>query len=385
MKIIFLETVQDYGGARISTVELAARLKQKHEVLILDTYGSCLPFVEAVKDKGVGLEIAMPRENAFIISASKSKLKNILNFIAFIPHWFRLRLKVLEVIKEFNADYVIVNNSKVLSLLLTLNKRKYKIGLFARGWFLPKQILPKDRFLYKLLVDKYICVAEATRQAIYASELASLENIFVVHNAINIDSLPTKIATLANSENVFKILHSGGFLQDKGIHVSIEIAKILKEKGFSFKLIITGLVYKGKVSQDYYNYILSLIERYSLEDCVVIIKDKSNVIDYFRLCDIVIHPSASEGLPRVIMEAMALKKPVIANAVGGVTDFILNNYTGFLTNFNNIDDYVRHIELLAKDKGIYKIISENAYELLIRSYDVDSQIESFIKVFNKKD
>ena len=51
-KIVFLEAVQDYGGARISAVELAERLSKKHKVTIIDFYGSCTPFLDNVTKRG---------------------------------------------------------------------------------------------------------------------------------------------------------------------------------------------------------------------------------------------------------------------------------------------------------------------------------------------
>lgn len=381
MRIVFLETVQNLGGARISTVELASRLAEKHEILILDTYGSCKPFVEFVAKKKLALAVAMPRLTPFMISGSASKFIRLYNLIRFIPHWFQLRLRVHKIIKNFNADLVIVNNSKVLSLLLFFINRQFKIMLFARGWFLPKQVKTKDGFLYKSLVDKFVCVSEATRQVIYASGLAPLENIYVVHNAIEPERLSKEVADIENSDGCVKILHAAGFLPDKGIHISIEIAKILKEKGFKFKLIITGLIYKGHASQTYYNHILKLIKDYELIDLVLIVVNNSNIVPYFRACDILIHPSATEGLPRVIMESMALKKPVIANAVGGVTDYILHNFTGFIANYNNVNDYVNYIELLSEDKILYDTIVDNSYELITSAFNEKMQVKSFDNLF----
>ena len=384
MKIVFLEMVQDFGGARISTVELAARLSTDHEVLILDTYGSCKPFVNTVNDKKINLSIAMPRQAPFIINGSANKLHNLVNLVKFFPHWIILRSKVQKIISEFDADQVIINNSKVLSLLFLFRNKNFKTILFARGWFLPKQINLKDYFLYKLLVDKYVCVAEATRQAIYAGKLAALENIYVVHNAINPDELPQAVAEIDNSDGSLKILHSGGFLPDKGIHISIEVAKVLKSKGVKFKLIITGLIYKGAASSNYYKHILNLIKVYALDDQVLIVENNPNVIPYFRACDILIHPSSTEGLPRVIMESMVLKKPVIANAVGGVTDYILHKFTGLITNFNSVDEYVNYIELLAKDKELYNFLTDNAFKLIKNSFNEDMQKDSFNNIFKTK-
>ena len=382
MKIVFLEAVQNYGGARISTVELAQRLAKYHEVYIADLYGSCKPFIEACRKKNIELRIIDKRDEPFIINATPTKFVVWKNIIQFIPHLFLINKKLNSLFDELKVDYVVVNSPKLLSFLI-IKKFKARVIYFARGWFLRRQISGLSRFLYKCLVDKYVCVSEATRQAAYGGDIAPLENLYVVHNAIDESELPEDVAIIPDAEGRFKILHSGGFLPEKGLHTSIEIARKLKEQGLSFKLIIAGIVYKGHISEKYYDEIKKLIKRYNLEKEVELVVGKSNIISYFRACDVLIHPSETEGLPRTVMEAMILKKPVIANAVGGVTDYILNGYTGYIPGYNCVDDYVSFICKLSADRMQYDYIASNAYSLVKKTFTVEEQIESMNRVFHE--
>lgn len=70
--ILFLEAVQNFGGARISTLELAKRLNGEYPVSIVDFYGSCFPFVRAASESGIKLEILDQRNDPYIINRSKS-------------------------------------------------------------------------------------------------------------------------------------------------------------------------------------------------------------------------------------------------------------------------------------------------------------------------
>ena len=107
--------------------------------------------------------------------------------------------------------------------------------------------------------------------------------------------------------------------------------------------------------------------------------DHNDVKEYFEWCDILVHPSDTEGLPRVVMEAMSMKKPVIANAVGGVTDYILDGFTGFLTNYNNVEEYVDIIKRLSSDPALYDEISNRAFDLIKTSFSPQNQIKAIIK------
>lgn len=383
-KIIFLEAVQDYGGARISTIELAERLSKKHKVTIIDFYGTCIPFLDNAKNRCIDLRIAEKRDHPYIINTSSYLLIKIINFILFVPHLIRIRKKVQRIIKEIQPDYIILNNSKVLSALIFFPDKKFKVLFFARGWFILSQISKLDKLFYKYIVDKFICVSNATKQALFCGGISSLENLYVVHNAISENSLTNEIAFIEKQPNTKIVLHAAGFLKDKGQLVSLEMAKLLKDRGINFKLILAGLVYKGGDSEIFYNKIVELIQLYKLNNVVEIVKNKPNVIAYFNACDILIHPSETEGLPRVIMEAMILKKPVVANAVGGVTDYVYNGFTGFLPHHNSVIEYANYVQQLIENEKLYEFIADNGYKLVKTSFTEENQLNSLDKVFDSQ-
>ena len=382
MKIVFLENVIDFGGARKSTIELASNLSINNDVYIVDVHGTCQPFVDACNIYKVKLEILLKQDNQVILANSRNIFARLIQYIKFFLVTTRARKKLKSVFEQISPDYVIINNTKVLPLLFN-NKSTFKVVLFARGWFLPQQINRRDRYLYRKLVDRYCCVSEATRHALIASGLATLTNTFVVHNSINLSKLqevePAEI--LSGPEDV-KILVSGGFLPSKGLHVAIEVAKALKEQSFPFKMIVTGIVYSSKTSKSYYANILKLIEDYNLENSIQLEVGKSSVLQYFKSADVFIHASDTEGLPRVIMEAMACRLPVVANAVGGVTDYVLNGYTGILTRHNNVEDYVNAINGLFKAPSFRNRLVDNAYQLIATCYHSDQQIDAFQKMLS---
>ena len=105
------------------------------------------------------------------------------------------------------------------------------------------------------------------------------------------------------------------------------------------------------------------------------------MISYFNACDILIHPSETEGLPRVIMEAMILRKPVVANAVGGVSDYILNGFTGFLPHHNCVKEYADYVQKLIENEKLYNFIADNGYNLVKTSFTEENQLKSLYKVF----
>lgn len=157
----------------------------------------------------------------------------------------------------------------------------------------------------------------------------------------------------------------------------------LKNKNIDFQIDIVGVVYQGKASQNYFESLQKKINDNNLEKNIFLHTNIKDMRPYFTNANILVHPTYTEGLPRVIMEAMSYSIPVIANPVGGVTDYILDGFTGFLPLYNNTDDFVEKILNLKEDVELYNYISHNAYELIERKFNNELQSRNFTKILNQ--
>jgi glycosyltransferase involved in cell wall biosynthesis/GT2 family glycosyltransferase len=72
-----------------------------------------------------------------------------------------------------------------------------------------------------------------------------------------------------------------------------------------------------------------------LQDCVLLPGFQKDVQQWLQACDIVVNPSLTEGMPNVVLEALALGLPVVATAVGAVPDMITNGESGILVPAGN--------------------------------------------------
>jgi glycosyltransferase involved in cell wall biosynthesis len=383
MNIIFLETVQIHGGARKSTVELAKRLQDGgHDVTIIDFWGTCDDFISDVSKNNIPFFILNKLNNPIVIFNSRNIIIILKNIFNFFFEWFRLRKKLANYVSRIKPDIVITNNIKTNSILR--RGGAYKIVYFARGWFAYNSLGILKKLLFKNHSDYFIGVSQSTRQAIFTGGLAPMSRIFVVPNAIDIEIIEQyRIQAKNTKKDQFVILHCGGFLSDKGHNLSLSLAKRLEESKIDFKMILMGSIYDSSVSINFYRFIENKIKSMNLEDRVFLITDHKNPYEVFKDCDLLIHPSNTEGLPRVIMESMAFGIPVIANPVGGVTDYILHNFTGFLANHNDVEDYFNYTMRLYQNKDLYLFITSNAKTLIKSNYSPINQRNEFEKVINK--
>ncbi|MDD2495798.1 MAG: glycosyltransferase family 4 protein [Tissierellia bacterium] len=380
MKIIFLEAVQDHGGARKSTIELANRLKKNGvNILFVDFYGTNNEFLSEIKKNNLKYKVLKKRYEPFILG-NKNKFIQLKNYIVFLIETIFLKSKLNGIIKDFKPNFVFVNGTKTLSILP--NNSSYKTVFFARGWFIKSQLSKIDIFLLKKKVDLFLAVSQSTRHALFCNQIMELENIYVVKNGIDLN--PINKVELDDNKSELILLHSGGFLPSKGHHISIEISKKLKESGIDHHLYLTGKIYKEAESMEYHDAILKLIEKHGLGNEIDIVVNKNNIQPYFEKADIFIHPSDTEGLPRVVMEAMANKCVVIANAVGGVTDYILDGYTGYITDFNDVDSYVSKIKHLINNTVEKNEVKERAFTLIEKCYTGDIQLKEITRILKKE-
>jgi len=368
----------------MSSVEFAARLGSTHEVKFFDTNASSEPFINSLIENQIEYSLLHEASSAFIINKYRWKLSNFLRYFIYIFKWNRTRRKVHAEMLQYQPEIVMVYDDRSLSYLSGFRSKKFKVLYYARGWYTPDQISVKMRIVMKTLVDILICVSESTRQALYSGGIGPLDSMHVIHNAIDKAKLSSSIEFLEGREADFKIILSGGFLPSKGHHVALEAALLLKERIDHFHLYLCGIIYPGHgdKSQKYYEELKQYVSINKLESHISFIVGKSDIISYMNYADIMFFPSSSEGLPRSVMEAMTLGKPVIANAVGGVTDLILDRYTGLITNYNDPEEYAEFAELLYRNTELYQEISKNASALIEKSYTEEMQIEKVEKIFN---
>jgi len=80
----------------------------------------------------------------------------------------------------------------------------------------------------------------------------------------------------------------------------------------------------------------------------------------FRTCSLYVLASRSEAMGRVLLEAMASKKPIVASDVDGVSRVIQNNHNGLLFETDNVDELATKMLQLLKDKKLADRLSEQA-------------------------
>ena len=118
----------------------------------------------------------------------------------------------------------------------------------------------------------------------------------------------------------------------KGVPLLLEAASSLKREGRAFSLSIIG---DGEMREE----VERLIENQGLEDCVRLagLASSDEVVEHLLASRAMVLPSFAEGLPVVIMEALALSRPVIVSAIAGTPELV-DHQCGWLVAAGSADE-----------------------------------------------
>jgi len=171
----------------------------------------------------------------------------------------------------------------------------------------------------------------------------------------------------------------GRLSEEKGILNFIEaIPKIIeKEKNLKFLIVGDGHLRENLEKQ---------IKSKHLKGKVKLVGWVSHdeLPDYLNELKLVVLPSYTEGLPNVILEAMACGTPVLANSVGSIPDLIINGKTGFLMEKNDPESIAENVIKSINNPDLLKI-SKKAYHTIRKNFSYENTIKLWKRVLENDD
>ncbi|MAZ90109.1 MAG: sugar transferase [Cellvibrionaceae bacterium] len=111
--------------------------------------------------------------------------------------------------------------------------------------------------------------------------------------------------------------------------------------------------------------------------------ERDNVPDLLKLMDVFVLPSIAEGVSNTLLEAMATALPVIATAVGGAPDIIVNGDNGFLVEVGASEQIAKKLTTCVEDQGIAREIGFNGRQTVERYYSWSVTIENYCRVYRE--
>ena len=193
-----------------------------------------------------------------------------------------------------------------------------------------------------------------------------IPNVSIVPNAVDIPEISFEY----NRKKIVTFLSVSVLEERKRVGLMLEAAKILKERGKHFKLMIAG---DGPEKDNIVEY----ISENSLDDVVEFLgvvkgeeKDKA-----FRNSDVFILASASDSFGIVVIEAMSYGKGIITTPVGISPQIVKNNTNGLLIEIDNLDSLVNAMDKYISSNLYNSNMIEENYRIIKDLYSWDSIVE----------
>ncbi|MCX5799986.1 MAG: glycosyltransferase family 4 protein [Candidatus Eisenbacteria bacterium] len=131
------------------------------------------------------------------------------------------------------------------------------------------------------------------------------------------------------------------------------------------------------------DHLARLAEKIGCADSIHFLGHVPGLASSLRNVDLFVLPSLTEGLPNVLLEALAAATPVIATAVGGVPEIVVNGETGILVSPGESGQLARAITELLSDPGLARAMGQAGQEAIRRSHSFEGQLRLLTEVYTK--
>ncbi len=382
VKILYLITQSELGGAQKYVLDLASGLKNDFRVIV------------GFGEQGESGELAKQLKQTDIPYYALPHLKRQ---ISLLNDLLALR-EIIKLIKKEEPNLIHLNSSKI-SILGSLaiwilkifprhsKKLKPKIIYTAHGWVFNEPLTKGKKIFYKYAEkltagakNKIICVSEADRQIALKTKISPAEKLVTIHNGLppiqflSRDQARRKLFSLISAKTLTSptppiLLGSiGNLYPNKGFACLIKAVKILNQTSSQkYAAIIIG------ESQERKN-LEALITKLNLTNLIFLPGRLPNASQLLKAFDIYISSSLKEGLSYTIIEAMLAGLPIVATRVGGTPELIKNNITGKLVKPGNPTQLARTIAALTGDQEKRKKLGASAQNFAANNFTLSQML-----------
>jgi glycosyltransferase involved in cell wall biosynthesis len=228
-------------------------------------------------------------------------------------------------------------------------------------------------------VEQVIAVSRAVKDAL-ADSGVSPAKIDIIYNAIDLDRFNPDTVRREDArkefsigDNDFVIGTAGKLNSGKGIFDLLHAGDVLKQKYPVLRLVFVGEgPERPKLELE--------AKRLSLHDKVIFTGPRKDMERMYAAMDIFALPSHDEGLPTVVIEAMAMAKPVIATSVGGIPEIVENEVTGILVPPHDAAALADAISRYIDDRQFAGRIAAEGRKLVERKFSDKAMGDNFERV-----
>ncbi len=168
----------------------------------------------------------------------------------------------------------------------------------------------------------------------------------------------------------------GRLSEEKGFDVLIRAFDQLLATGTQAKLVIAG---EGGLQSE----LQQLIRDLKREDSITLLGHVPDARLVFNALDVFVLSSRREGLPNVLLEAMACRVPTIATPVGGVPNVVTHEHDALLVPVDDVDALTVSLTRLLNNGSLQQQLADNAYRTVADRFSFELRMQKFVALYDE--
>lgn len=365
--ILYLNRFTEIGGAEISLQTLAGSLK----------WTDYRPVVVIGKDGPLRQRLEKMDITAYVYPFYWRHFNNTISFMRTIA--FLRRIIKREGIKLIHSNQFWDNRYGAVSA---------KIGQIPH--ILHVRLAPVGKGSWKSFYNlgtMAICNSEYTRSQ-FINSSGFRKRVEVVYNGIDIDAFKpdTKKRSDIREHYSFKnddfVMGMAGRLsEEKGQLPLLKALLPLLRENKNYKILISG---DAKTNPDtvYPEQIVTFINKNGLDGKIILTGFLEDMTGYYNAIDLFLFPSSwEEPFGRVLIEAMATEKPVIAARVGGVPEVVDHEINGYLVDPNDTEGWRDSINKLIRNESLRSRFGKAGREKVLNKFTSEHMISQIVSIY----
>ncbi len=294
-----------------------------------------------------------------------------------LMHCYRKMLSNLLDIEH--PDIVITTLGREIDFITDLDDGSVKLGEshIAKEYVRNFHLMEQRGFIYRMLARHWRKKVEKAARKLDALVLLTQHDADswagIAKTVVIPNSLPFYPSTSSTCDNK-QAIYVGRFNEQKGLEYLVDTWAKVHRRHPDWTLHLYG---DGEQN----NMLENLIKDAKLQDVVIIHQPTPQIMDRYLESSIFVLTSRFEGLPMVLIEAMACGLPIVSfNCPWGPADIIKNEEDGFLVEYLNTDDEAERICQLIENPQLRKTMGTNARKN-IRRYERDTVMKQWTELF----
>lgn len=258
---------------------------------------------------------------------------------------------------------------KVIAIpsFLTRHKLIYNehgLGLW-RKWYHSKIMK-----LVSLFAQKVLCSCKLNEKIRFEKDKISKSKLITVYNSISSNLDFTK-----EKNKIFTIGYCGRFHEVKRLQIFIELAIYCRKNNLKVLFLLVG-------DGDEFAKITKLVLDNELNEYFEFTGFRLDPKLEYKRMDIFILPSRVEAFSVALLEAGSFGLPLLAFEIGGNSEIVIDNVTGFLIDDNNVEKMFEKINLLYNDRELLHKLSISTKNYIENNFSHASRLEKLEQIYN---